>query len=318
MEKPAVIPISLNNAVQAHNTPNPLNRAVTPTATARVLKSGKKTSAGAEPFNQAVRPSGVSRLQQDSQKSKTKPISPRKLAANRLNAQKSTGARTARGKKASKFNAVRFGFFARHVVIPVCDGDRSDQQFARLLADLQQEFQPEGPSEEFWVVQILECMWRLRRANWAEKGSVQNAAKWSGRQPLAYELTRILLKRLEDLQKVRDEISTTGTLSPASYAFVLPLLTVAGETYDSSEPKVDASLIASLDWVIGTAEITYRSAISTQQESVEDHYAENALPPERVMNKILRYDRAVQKKLEWALQKLLESRQRRENSQTLS
>ena len=85
--------------------------------------------------------------------------------------------RTERGKKASRFNAVRTGLFAKHVVIPVCDGDRSGEQFPKLLADLQQEFHPEGPSEEFWVVQMAECMWRLRRATWAEKGSGAKCSK---------------------------------------------------------------------------------------------------------------------------------------------
>ena len=63
-------------------------------------------------------------------------LSSKKLAANRRNAKRSTGPRTERGKKASRFNAVRTGLFAKHVVIPVCDGDRSGEQFDKLLADL--------------------------------------------------------------------------------------------------------------------------------------------------------------------------------------
>jgi hypothetical protein len=70
------------------------------------------------------------------------------LAANRLNAKRSTGPRTERGKNTSKFNTVITGLFAKHVVIPLCDGEGTEEQFARLLADLQQEFQPEGPIPE--------------------------------------------------------------------------------------------------------------------------------------------------------------------------
>ena len=56
----------------------------------------------------------------------TKMVTERKLAANRLNAKRSTGPRTDRGKNTSKFNAAITGLFAKHVVIPLCDGEGSD------------------------------------------------------------------------------------------------------------------------------------------------------------------------------------------------
>src|ERR1019366_4102489 len=96
-----------------------------------------------------------------------------KSAANRLNAKRSTGPRTDRGKNTSKFNAVKAGLFAKHVVIPLCDGEGSEEQFARLLADLKQKFQPEDPLEEFYVEDLAKSMWRIRRATCAEKGSVR-------------------------------------------------------------------------------------------------------------------------------------------------
>src|ERR1035441_9491227 len=65
------------------------------------------------------------------------------------------------------------GLVAKHLVIPLCDGEGTEKQFARLLADLQQEFQPEGPLEEFYVGEMAKSMWRLRRATCAEKGSVR-------------------------------------------------------------------------------------------------------------------------------------------------
>jgi hypothetical protein len=49
----------------------------------------------------------------------------------------------------------------------------SEEEFAGLLANLQQELQPEGPSEQFWVGLIAECMWKCRRAIRAEKGAAQ-------------------------------------------------------------------------------------------------------------------------------------------------
>lgn len=40
----------------------------------------------------------------------------------------------------------------------------SAAEFERLLANLQQEFQPEGPLEAGLVVEVAACIWRLRRA----------------------------------------------------------------------------------------------------------------------------------------------------------
>src|ERR1022692_3132186 len=102
-----------------------------------------------------------------------KTVTELKRAANRRNAQRSTGPRTERGKDHSKFNAVRTGLFAKHVVIPLCDGEGSEEQFRALFVDLREEFQPEGPLEEFYVGEIAKSMWRFRRATYAEKGSVR-------------------------------------------------------------------------------------------------------------------------------------------------
>ncbi|MBI1895265.1 MAG: hypothetical protein HYS04_01825, partial [Acidobacteria bacterium] len=48
----------------------------------------------------------------------SKIITPRQLAANRRNAQSSTGPRTLEGKAASRFNALRHGLAAECPVIP--------------------------------------------------------------------------------------------------------------------------------------------------------------------------------------------------------
>jgi hypothetical protein len=102
-----------------------------------------------------------------------KTVTEKTLTANRLNAKRSTGPRTERGKNTSKFNAVKAGLFAKHVVIPLCDGEGSEEEFARLLADLEQEFQPEGRLEKFYVEEIAKSMWRVRRSTCAEKGSAR-------------------------------------------------------------------------------------------------------------------------------------------------
>jgi hypothetical protein len=113
----------------------------------------------------------------------SKTITARKIAANRRNAQRSTGPRRERGKLSSKFNATTSGLFAKHVVNPICDGAASENEFRKLLDDLTVEFQPVGTFEGWLVVQIAEGMWRLRRATRCENGSVRNAVIWEDYPP---------------------------------------------------------------------------------------------------------------------------------------
>ena len=159
---------------------------------------------------------------------------------------------------------------------------------------------------------------------------MQNAAKWNVEPPSVYQTVEPFRKSTLILEEAQKEISTTGTLSAASYAAIYPMLREivqhrfrgAGEFYSSSEPKIDAefiaSLKASLESMIEILDKAVAEEFASSQQREEDYYAENALAPEAIMNKILRYERSVQRKLDWVLQKLLESQQRRKNSQAPS
>src|ERR1019366_4873477 len=75
-----------------------------------------------------------------------KTVTEKTLTANRLNAKRSTGPRTERGKNTSRFNAVKTGMFAEHLIIPKCDRCRYEddedpyEQFSKLLDALQHEY----------------------------------------------------------------------------------------------------------------------------------------------------------------------------------
>jgi hypothetical protein len=259
-----------------------------------------------------------------------KTVTEKTLAANRLNAKRSTGPRTERGKNYSKFNAVKTGLFAEHVVISKCDRDYYEddddpyEQFAKLMRALQEDYKPEGPTEVFCVALIAECMWKLRRLSRSERGFVvaQVGEQWntSGAPTLLsqhiYEYSI-----LKDAQK---EIATTGTLLPATYADVLVAVDLVRteflkprwlRTKDDSSPelKLDDQFVASLDDAkIKLADLLFLMGNEKQQD---DYDAARVLPREEDMDQLLRYDRALQKKFDWALQKLLESQQRRRKAQ---
>jgi hypothetical protein len=82
------------------------------------------------------------------------------IQANRLNAQKSTGPRTAEGKAAASQNAVKHGLLAEQVVIHGEDPAEFDLYREGMLAELA----PEGVVEAMLAERAVSLAWRLRRA----------------------------------------------------------------------------------------------------------------------------------------------------------
>ncbi len=248
----------------------------------------------------------------------SKAVTAKKLEANRRNAECSTGPRTDRGKLAARFNAVTLGLFAKHVVIPTCDGDGSDREFRRLLDDLQQEFQPEGTFEEWLVVKIAESMWRLRRATRSEKGCVRTMTIWDNRLPETDRFTDFLTQQVCVLTEAEEQIRTTGHLSERVYAEVLPkveeerLQRVQSEADDRpTTVKIDDEFLSCVEKRREVFESMVDASARLADDRYSDHLAYHSLPRADVMDKVLRYEGRVQKQLDWALQKLLECQLRR-------
>ncbi|HEX4750044.1 MAG TPA: hypothetical protein VH302_10930 [Bryobacteraceae bacterium] len=86
-------------------------------------------------------------------------ISPAQLAANRANAQLSTGPRTAAGLAKSSQNAVKSALTGRTVLLPTDDRE----EYAALITEFQNEFSPVGQFECELVQIVVDCHWRLRR-----------------------------------------------------------------------------------------------------------------------------------------------------------
>lgn len=91
--------------------------------------------------------------------------SPRKLAANRANAARSTGPRSDGGKARASMNAVRHGLAARAALLPGEDPAELEQLAAELEADLR----PAGAAERELVGRVVSLSWRLRRVARAEE-----------------------------------------------------------------------------------------------------------------------------------------------------
>jgi hypothetical protein len=124
------------------------------------------------------------------------------------------------------------------------------------------------------------------------------------------------------LQSAQKEIKTTGTLSSAAYAAVLAeirKIQACGaqpeEGISLAEPRIDDQFLFLLERQGKLLEMALEGGRRMIEEEGEDSSPTHALPPDSVVNDILRYETAAQKKFDWALQKLLESQQRRRKVQ---
>ena len=95
-------------------------------------------------------------------------MSDKKAAANRNNAQKSTGPKTVSGKVRVSQNARRHGVLSQHLVLE----NESREEFDQLLSVLQLELQPVGLIEQTLVERIAVSLWRQRRLVRAETADV--------------------------------------------------------------------------------------------------------------------------------------------------
>jgi len=90
----------------------------------------------------------------------------KQFAANRQNAQKSTGPRTPEGRAAVRLNGVKHGLTAETIVLK---GEK-EADFTAMLDSFEAEHDPTTPTEEALVVQLTLANWRLRRLYHQEAG----------------------------------------------------------------------------------------------------------------------------------------------------
>lgn len=145
----------------------------------------------------------------DLQKMTTK----KQAAANKRNAKKSTGPKTAAGKAKSARNAITMGVLTRPVTAP----DEDQEEFVRLQADLMREFKPETYAAQLLVKRLALLFWREHRLADAETREFRLSemdamrAEAAGEDAVDEEVARAALKNpiaeptYEVLEKARQE-----------------------------------------------------------------------------------------------------------------
>lgn len=91
------------------------------------------------------------------------PVSDRKVEANRRNASKSTGPRTARGRAHSRGNAMKHGLFAMNRSVAALTKWEDPEEYEALVQCLVESYQPVGTPEEMEVQFIAVCWWKRSR-----------------------------------------------------------------------------------------------------------------------------------------------------------
>jgi hypothetical protein len=95
-----------------------------------------------------------------------------KAKANRKNALKSTGPKSADGKQKSRLNAQKDGLFSKEVVVTAA-GERV-KDFARFKAWVWDSVQPEDAIQEILTSDLVDNWWRRQRVRRCQSAELQN------------------------------------------------------------------------------------------------------------------------------------------------
>lgn len=290
--------------------------------------------------------SGEGTTEASSQRSKNNEgaaVSLRKLSANRQNGLKSTGPKTPRGKAFSRRNASKHGLLARQMSDFGAHGE-DPWEYSELLEGLREQYQPVGRAEELEVERISQSWWRLKRAHRYEN-AVNRVAQRDIRRRETAEQEKYC-KKLEEqekaaiqiLQSAEEEIEAAGEIPqglkervsaampgfevmwPACERIAEGLMNeaVQSRTVPKLSAKRRAPILAQV--TAGVAVRWLESLARTRSASVQEiAVAQHVIPNGNDLDKLLRYEAAIDRNLGRALDRLerLQRRRRREDGPDL-
>jgi hypothetical protein len=173
------------------------------------------------------------------------------IAANRANAQASTGPATATGKSNSSRNALSSGLFSKG------DFVRPDEQpqYAEFCAAFQEDLAPHGAIEHTLASEIIHAAWRLRRCSAIEatltpkddcdpiedqgyEGQAQAAVDRARAQA-----TRTLHRSIAELRRIQTERQCRAEFLPGNFDFSVAGLASFKDLIPSSAADVQRQLL---------------------------------------------------------------------------
>ncbi len=163
------------------------------------------------------------------------PPASHRAAANRQNAQRSTGPRTGPGKLRSSLNALRHGLTAASAVLPSEDPAAYEAHRRSFFADLQ----PLGALEEHLVRSLADTAWRLNRIPALEADLLVDGLAQQTRALATLGMNEARLSRQFDrtLKQLR-EIQAQRRDAEAAQVEVQEVAIAAGQDAGPGETKV--------------------------------------------------------------------------------
>jgi len=208
-----------------------------------------------------------------------KSVTEKVIAANRANAQDSTGPGDCTN---VKHNALKHGFRSRQLIFQNAE---EEQQYAALLQELNEYYQPDGPIEGMLIEEIGRCWWRLDDLNGWALQEITNRRQAS---------KAILRGVAENYDEERLPLFTTasGSDSAAQLGWDCEQLIVrtGSKNLEREEPRSDTGKTSKTD-TSGAVQIEVKLNTS--------------------MDSILRYEAALKRDLYRAIRTLLEIQQQR-------
>jgi hypothetical protein len=274
--------------------------------------------------------------------------SPERLAANRANAQKSTGPKTPEGRAASRMNALKHGLLSQEVLVSGPHRQESEAELFALHDWFRDELQPMGPIEAMLVDQIVTTHWRLRRVlaaesaemtlslrrGWSQsRGEAERKSTQVGTE--AYELTgpldenaagcREAQRILRDIAKaVRREGGLTERIlgdECSSFGPQLNILQDMQELLDRRVANPDGVEEAAWAEQHQTEVLDYLDDKIREMTLLEaEHHAAALMPSAEVLAKLGRYETMLNRQLHRAMTQFakLQKERRKEEADRLS
>jgi hypothetical protein len=161
-------------------------------------------------------------------KTPKKPVSERQLAANRANAQKSTGPTSDTGKSVSKYNSLSHGLTCFMICLPGED----KEMYEEIRAEYHEYFQPDNIVVRGMVDDLAATRWRILRIARAENGLVrEQMARMRAHNEKTYNQlsidveTALAIKALADESKISERMDRYESRLQRNFARVFKQLT---------------------------------------------------------------------------------------------
>jgi hypothetical protein len=210
------------------------------------------------------------------------PVSPKKLAANRKNAMRSTGPRTAKGKQRSSQNPFQHGFFSNRLFSTRELIARDWEGYKQILAAYRGQYSPVGNLENYYIEQIAGYSLRLARLLEYEQKVLAYGTPFEFRSMdriVRYEsnISRLLEKainQLERLQAARQaESSQFDSSNPEADD-------APSNTDDTPEEQPDApeELTPEVTQEVSTSSSAPNASPTTAQKHVESGAKQGSVP----------------------------------------